>query len=115
MGSFTKKKISKNWHKISKIYLEFADSGTDRSEEAQYQMYLWESFGEGQLKESLFIDRTPNAYANGKKWMDVTIKMYEESLTEGSLKIHELYQCYDSSYHWWLDKISKKWTHNARI
>ena len=82
----------------------FADENTDSSNEALYEMYCFETYGEGDLKSGLFSsDSKPNAFANGKHWMDVTIQMWREGIEEGLLSKEELYE--DKYPKWWLDKV----------
>lgn len=64
-------------------------------------MYIFESTGKGDLKQNLF-DAT-NGYANGKHWMDITVKMWKEDIKAGLLSKWELYLELPG-IHWWLDE-----------
>lgn len=45
-----------------------------------------------------------NGYYHGKKWLNVTVKMWKEDIEKGCLLKKELYN--DPKYpHWWLDKV----------
>ena len=89
------------------IYRYFGHLNLDYSEKAAIEMFLFESQGTGNLELGLF-DCT-NGYANGKRWMDVTVAMWQEDIAAGLLYLDELYN--ESSlrpFHWWLDKIFKR-------
>jgi len=47
-----------------------------------------------------------NGFAEGKKWMSVTIAMWMEDISQGNLMLYELYE--DPNLpDWWLDSIFK--------
>jgi hypothetical protein len=77
---------------------------TDYSEESVLEMFLWESYGLGELKIGLFNQGKINGYAVGKHWMDVTVKMWREDIRKGSLVKEELYDEFPN-WHWWLDRV----------
>lgn len=60
-------------------------------------MYLSESYGDVSVDES-------NGYFVGKKYMDVTLKMWREDLKIGILFKNELYDDPDIP-DWFLDKV----------
>lgn len=75
----------------------------DYSEEAAEEMYLYETRGEGHLQSGLFQKGEKiNGYANGKKWMNVHIKMWSEGIRQGILFKYELEEHYPK---WFLDKF----------
>ena len=71
----------------------------DYSDESMMEMFLYESFGEGNPDNS-------NGYYLGKKWMDVGIEMWREDIEKGLLFKWELYDSPDLP-DWWLDKVLK--------
>ena len=106
--------ISKKWRKIQPIYRYFGgeECRLDYSEDAALKMFLFETYGKGNLKRNLFSSNSLNGYAVGKHWMDVTIKMWLKDLQEGLLDLHELYTEYPQ-WHWWLDKMITKPLRNS--
>ncbi len=70
-------------------------------------MYIWESRGIGDLKLGNVFDvdvDKPNGYAIGKRWMEVTVRMWREDISKGLLFTWELYE--DGRFpHWWLDEV----------
>ena len=100
--------MTERWKKMSEIYRIFADEeNMDFSDKAAQEMFLWESEGKGDLRQGIFPKEGKyNGYALGKKWMDVTVKMWKEDLGKYLFKF-ELYE--DGKYpHWWLDEIFGK-------
>ncbi|TAL62084.1 MAG: hypothetical protein EPN88_13785 [Bacteroidetes bacterium] len=90
------KKLSKNWLKMAEIYKRFSDECLNFSEEAAMDMFLHESTGSD-------ISLKNNGFAAGKKWMDVTIKMWKEDIKDNLLIPEELL---DSGYpDWFLKRI----------
>lgn len=80
--------FSKDWEHIC-----------DYSEESMRELNLQESHGLGLCKCN-------NGYYIGKRYMDVTVKMWREDIRDGILFKSELYE--DEKYpHWWLDKVLK--------
>lgn len=72
--------------------------GLDYSDDSLYDLYMFETFGQGKLNPD-------NGFANGKKWMDVTVSMWLEDLG----KILWKSELYDDNElpDWWLDKVLK--------
>ncbi len=80
------------------LYLYFARDyiDLDLSEDALYELYLFESTGQGSIKPN-------NGYAVGKKLMDVAVAMWKEDMYR-TLMPYELYDDPDLP-DWWLDKV----------
>ena len=76
----------------------------DYSEEAAYEMYRFETYGEGDLRIGLFAKDRYNGYAVGKHWMDVTVKMWLEDIPHLLLP-EELYREFPEDWHWWLNRV----------
>lgn len=71
----------------------------DFSDESLIELYNQESYG-GRVDPK-------NGFYHGKKWLNVTVKMWLEDIEKGYLFKQELYE--DENYpHWWLDSIFKK-------
>jgi hypothetical protein len=71
----------------------------DYSEDSMRELNLYESHGLGECKPN-------NGFYWGKKYMDVTVKMWREDIRDGILLKYELYE--DEKYpNWWLDKVLK--------
>ncbi len=68
----------------------------DFTDEALYDLYIYESTGKG------FVCSC-NGYANGKKWMDVAVAQWREDLWV-TIFPWELYADPDLP-DWWLDKV----------
>lgn len=81
---------------------------------------IYRVFGEGFTQDHTFTDqdlvdlfnnesygtllRPKNGFALGKKWMNVTIAMWNEDISSGILRKAELYE--DGKFpHWWLDNV----------
>lgn len=93
---------------MSDLYRQFSEPWShlcDYSEQAQLEMYLYESRG------IRLPPRQPgakhNGYQLGKHWMDVTVSMWKEDIENQSLWVSELYQG-PRLPHWWLDKLFPK-------
>lgn len=103
-------KITNRWRKQAEVYKIFAQSfstGLDLSESAAEEMFACESLGLGDLEIDCFA-KTPNGYAVGKKWLNVTVAMWRRDIAQGLLLKTELYA--DPAFndvHWWLDKVLK--------
>ena len=101
--------MTEQWLKMAEIYKIFVSdkNNMDFSEKAAQEMFKYESTGKGDLKQGIFIKKGKyNGYAIGKKWMDVTLKMWREDIASGLLAKFELYE--DGKYpHWWLDEVLK--------
>ena len=83
------------------MYLRFArsfSSKLDDSEAAARAMFEHESTGAPAPPES-------NAFLAGKKWMDVTVKMWREDIPRGLLSRSELTA--DGYPDWFLDRVLK--------
>lgn len=80
-------KPSKKWREMSLIYARFAKDWplADFSEDAAAALFLAETHGT-KLPET----KTPNGFALGKKWMDVTLKMWREDIPARLLTAQEL-------------------------
>ena len=89
--------ISKNWQKMAEIYKQFCppEFDGDFSEAAMLEMYEHESMGKGKPSPR-------NGYAQGKKWMDVTIAQWRKDIKIGLLFKFELYQDFPRE---WVDKV----------
>lgn len=76
--------------KMCEIYKIFAkDWDCDFSDEAKKEMYIFESTGKGDIDITGFnaIDKKPNGYAVGKKWLNVTVSSWME-IIEPFLKVN---------------------------
>ena len=92
----------------------------DFSEEAMKQLYEFETFGKGNLKEQVFnIGKKINGFAVGKKWLNVQVKSWlkdcelfidgkEQENYRGWFNVlKELYA--DKTFpHWWLNEVFSK-------
>jgi len=106
------KKITptRKWRKMQPIYRYFAGEldTLDFSEESCLEMFLWETYGEGDLSLGLFSEKKDkfNGYAVGKHWMDATVKMWNEDIASGILLRIELFNDPElKDWHWWLEKV----------
>jgi hypothetical protein len=89
---------------IYEIFVRDFKSGLDFSEDMLYEQYLNESVG-GECSRN-------NGYHYGKKYMDVTIKMWREDISLGNLFLFELYD--DPTFpDWWLDRVFNKRYNNT--
>lgn len=71
----------------------------DYTEDSMLELYLSESYGDVQCKHN-------NGYYIGKRWLNVSVKMWKEDIEKGYLFKKELYNDPDIP-NWWLDKIFK--------
>lgn len=86
---------------MAEIYKRFipaisTDRTIDTDESAMYEMYNYETFG-------IPITNRNNGYFIGKKWMDITIKMWKEDIDNELLFVFELQN--DGYPYWFLKKI----------
>jgi hypothetical protein len=87
--------MTPKWRQMADIYKRFAVDypRADFSEEAAKEMFYYESTGAARPKSS-------NGYMLGKKWMDVTVKMWREDIRDGLLLRREL-----DYPEWFLDRV----------
>ena len=103
-------KITDKWRKKAEVYKLFLlsdPSKYDLSEDAAQQMFDYESSGKGNLVIDCF-ESNSNGFAQGKKWMNVTLSSWREDIVNGLLFKFELYA--DPKFtnvHWWLDEVLK--------
>lgn len=84
---------------IYRIFSKEWEHICDYSEDSMRELNLYESNGQGKCELT-------NGFYLGKRYMDVTIKMWKEDIENGILFKHELYD--DGKFpSWWLDKIFK--------
>ena len=96
--------MTEQWRKKAEVYKIFAEKG-DFSEQAAQEMYDYETFGKGTLKNTIFGVPT-NGYFIGKKFMNITLAMWQEDIEDGLLAKFELYE--DGKYpHSWLNEVLK--------
>jgi len=111
-------KMPKRFVRKCKIYKLFAEEGLDFSKEAMKELYLFETFGKGNIEIGGF-NQSNNGYAVGKRWCDLQVttwleecEMFDDKGNEKSFYrgwynvINELYK--DSTFkdfHWWLDSV----------
>jgi hypothetical protein len=90
-------KITDKWREMGELYKKFCPSefGGDFSEEAALEMFLHESTGAGKPGPK-------NGYAQGKKWMNVTVEMWRKDIPAGLLYRCELYQDFPRE---WVDSV----------
>ena len=106
----TAPKIGNKWRRMQEVYRHFSRgwTGLDYSDNAALEMYVLETYGPSEFRR-MFGKYAPgenNGYAVGKKWMDVTVAMWNEDIEKGLLFPFELYEDKDfAGWHWWLDKI----------
>lgn len=83
---------------VYKIFAEDYKAFCDFSDESLIELFNSESYG---------TDVKPNnGFYVGKKWLNVTVKMWKEDIESGLLFKYELYS--DLKYpHWWLDSVLK--------
>lgn len=113
-------KVGKKWKNMAPIYLRFSLQGVkegmsehsrktleeynsyrDTSEEAMYEAFARESFGE--KFDVLRSNGKINAYIEGKQWMDLTMTEYWlPDLRTKSIFAWELYLDFPK---WFLDKV----------
>jgi hypothetical protein len=68
-------------------------------------MYIYESKGIGNLKfEVMGSSGKYNGFAVGKRWAEVTVRMWKKDIACGLLFIHELYDI-EKFPTWWLDEV----------
>ena len=91
--------ISQRYQDMSNIYKQFSESdkSLDFSRDSLEQMYLFESKG-------IKFDNPVNGYFQGKKWMDVSIEMWNSGIKQGIITKWELSQEFPV---WFLDKVIK--------
>ena len=98
----SKRTYGKKWSRMAQMYVRFVkdmDVDVDLSEDAAVAMYRFETFGEALPKTAKL-----NGYAQGKKWMDVTVAMWKEDILEGYLLVSELQG--DEGYpDWFLERV----------
>lgn len=86
---------------MSNLYKVFANDYLDEldfSEDALYEMYVYESTG-GKCCNT-------NGYYHGKRLLNLTVSMWKEDIKIGLLFKYELYN--DNKFpHWFLDSIFK--------
>jgi hypothetical protein len=88
---------------VYKIFSTDWEHICDYSEDCMRELNIYESTGKGSC-------RWNNGYYLGKKYMDVTLKMWREDIEQGLLFKHELYE--DDTYPvWWLDNVLKSMGH----
>lgn len=89
--------ISKSWLEMSEIYRKFCppEFEGDFSEAAALEMFEHESKGVGRPSPR-------NGFAQGKKWMDVTVAMWRKDIMIGLLRKFELYEDYPRQ---WVDRV----------
>lgn len=77
--------ISKKWLKQAEIYLKFVPGTVivNSSKDAAEEMFIFESTGKGKISNN-------NAYAVGKKWMDVMLIQYKKDIKQGLIHPFEL-------------------------
>jgi hypothetical protein len=84
---------------MSELYKHFSNDwkeGLDYSEDSLREMYNGETHGDP-------VSPT-NGYYVGKRWLNVTVKMWKEDIEKGLLFKQELYN--DPNYpHSWLDSV----------
>lgn len=84
---------------VYKIFSKDWENICDYSADCMHELNMYESEGKGKCKWN-------NGYHIGKKYLDVTLKMWYEDIERGLLFKHELYD--DGKYPaWWLDKVLK--------
>uniref|UniRef100_A0A6M3KGL3 Uncharacterized protein n=1 Tax=viral metagenome TaxID=1070528 RepID=A0A6M3KGL3_9ZZZZ len=109
--------ITKQYKKIADIYKIFAQDenkeSLDFSPEALQKMFDYESNGDGNVNvesqhlEYLKTGKKVNGYSVGKKFMDITISSWIDTVKNpGWLAFMEELYC-DEFPWWWLDKIFK--------
>jgi len=88
---------------MAELYKHFSkdwEHCLDYSEESLREMYNSETHGDPVSQN--------NGYYHGKKWLNVTVKMWKEDLNGlGLLFKDELYN-YPNYPHWWLDSVFGK-------
>lgn len=75
--------MTKRFIKMCEVYKVFAKSwDCDFSDFAMKEMYEFETFGKGNIEISGFntIGKKSNGYAVGKKWLNVTLDMWFDSI-----------------------------------
>lgn len=86
---------------MSEVYKHFAKDYKDFcdfSDESLIELFNSESYGT-EVKSN-------NGFYVGKKWLNVTVKMWKEDIEAGLLYKHELYA--DPNLpDWWLDNVLK--------
>lgn len=89
--------ISRKWLQMSEIYKKFSQCipDMDFSRRSMEEMYLYESKG-------IKFMNSNNGYMQGKKWMDVTVQMWNTGFHEGLLCRYELEQEFPD---WFLDRV----------
>ncbi len=85
--------ISDEWLIVSKVYAHFIPSGirVDLSEEALWQAYIYETKGVGEGSLSIFSSAgVYNGYIVGKRYLDVTLSMWQDDIQEGLITKWEI-------------------------
>lgn len=83
---------------IYRIFSKEFEHFCDFSDESMVELYNSESFGT-EVSEL-------NGFYVGKKWLNVTVKMWKEDIEQGLLYKTELYK--DEKFpEWWLDSVLK--------
>jgi len=91
------------------LYKRFAGGNNyDFSDKALEEMYKYETFGEGNINNSIFNTINLNGYFIGKKWLNLTVTMWLNDFQKPGW-VHFLKDIYSdkSLPRWWLKKIFK--------
>lgn len=86
---------------MSELYRYFSrdwEHVLDYSDQSLLDLYNQESYG-GHIDSK-------NGFAVGKKWLNVYVASWRESIAEGTLFRHELYEDPELPS-WWLDRVLK--------
>ena len=96
------RKLTGKFIRMCEVYKLFSHDWKDicdYDDDCRRELNVYESTGKGEC-------RWNNGYYIGKKYMDVTVKMWREDIKLGTLFVHELYEG-DKYPSWWLDKVLK--------
>jgi len=88
---------TKKWRQKSEMYKQFCqpECKGDFSEKMAEKLFILESTGKGGVSIN-------NGYAQGKKWMDVTIAMWKHDIPIGLISKEELYEDFPKV---WVDGV----------
>lgn len=86
---------------MCEVYVIFSkdfENCCDFSDQSKIELFNHESYGTSVSNR--------NGFYVGKKYLNVTVKMWKRDIKYGTLFIKELYE--DKFPHWWLDSVLKE-------
>lgn len=83
---------------VYRVFAKDYEHFCDFSDESKVELFNHESYGTEVNKY--------NGFYVGKRWLNVSVKMWKEDVSKGMLMVWELYE--DEKFpNWWLDSVFK--------